>query len=638
MKISFVRAVVIILCALLLLPLTPISSLGEIELGNYLFGGDVDLGGRFFIDRPARPNRGYFEIYRDFPTGFVLERMDLHLIDKDFSRYFEILVTEPGERDQNFLFRGGKIGQYEFEFEWDQLQHLYSTVFPTIDEVRVQWETARFAFTWTPRPEYDFSAEYKFTHKYGDIPRGAVTDFGVAPLTDSFGFVPFLEPVDYTEHFLTAGTEVAQEMYQFRLAYNLSLFDNETNFIRFPSSSDFLSLPASNMAQYITASGGINLPARTRLSGSFSYGWLSQDNFNLPDTASNVSAPSLNVNNIFGYASAISRPVESLTLKAYYRVYSYQDSLFSDEPASLLLSDTSHYTFTKQTASFDAKWALPIPGSIDIGYRYDQWDRDNNNGDTNEHTPKVALKFNPFNWLNLTASYAHSIRNGLNATESFDPALLDPAQTKFYTADRERDKVDFVTEIMPLDNLIFSINFGLANDSYNNSAFGLLDDKNWSVGADVAWSPIQRLSLSFGYMHEQYKTREDVLGGTIDLDPGTLLQTDDAFDTFTTGLNLVIIPQKMDLSSRYGYSFSRSVFNNTELPDLKETIHRFESFLRYRFTKNLAVKVGYVFENFDITDRYARYDITTSPVEYDLDGYYKPFTAHMMVGLVQYKF
>ena len=40
----------------------------------------------------------------------------------------------------------------------------------------------------------------------------------------------------------------------------------------------FISLPPSNMANYVTAEGALNLKAyKTRITGSLSYGWLSQN-------------------------------------------------------------------------------------------------------------------------------------------------------------------------------------------------------------------------------------------------------------------------------------------------------------------------------------------------------------------------
>ena len=45
-------------------------------------------------------------------------------------------------------------------------------------------------------------------------------------------------------------------------------------------SANFISLPPGNMANYVTAEGALDLKAyKTRITGSFSYGWLAQNDF-----------------------------------------------------------------------------------------------------------------------------------------------------------------------------------------------------------------------------------------------------------------------------------------------------------------------------------------------------------------------
>jgi len=621
-----------LLFALLLLSLAVSDVRAQVEFGNYKLGGSVELGGRFFIEKPSRLGRGYFELYRDYPEGFVLERLNLELANKDMSQFFQVMVTEPGEKDQNFLFRGSRVGVWDLEFEWDQLQHLYSTISPYIDEVRTQWETARVAFTYTPKPEIDISSEYKWISKFGNIPKGAKE-------RGEFSSDPFLERIDYTQHEFNTGIELAQPNYQFRVGYNLSIFENDNKSLAlFSNPSDLLSLPPDNMANYVTAGGGVNLPYRSRITGAFSYGWLVQDSAVIPNDSPISGSSNLEVNTLTGFISAVSRPINPLTVKGYYRIYDFHDNA-NDTLVSALGGDSLrslHYPFMRQTASADAKWTFPIPVSIDVEYKYDQMNRDYNNGDTTEHTPKVALKATPFNWLNLIGTYSHSIRDGSGyISPSFTAEEI--ALSKFYAADREQDRVDFVAEIMPLNNLTFSVNYGLANDSYDRNPFGLLSDKRWSAGIDVAWNPISRLSLNAGYMHEQFRTRERAdLNSFIDIDPGPILLTNDYFDTVCVGMDLVIIPEKLDFNSRYSYSFADTDFNNSNLPPLKDTISRFESYFRYRFTKNISAKVGYIFEQFSISGDYSRY--TFPDDSYDLDGYYKPYTAHMILGMLQYRF
>ncbi len=647
------------LLVVLLLSFIEAPAIGEIQLGNYFLNGDVEFGGRFFADRPSRIHRGYFELYRDYPEMAVLERLDLLLRNKDASQIFEVIVSEPGENDANVLFTAKMPGLFKFEFEYDKLQHLYSTVSPIRDEVLVQWESFRAGVTVSLRPELDVYADYKYTKKFGDRPIDIQAPTGGIPN----GYQPALEPIGENDHNLTAGAEWADKLYQFRMEYGLSMFDNDyenlliPNLANNPPLDNRIWLAPSNIAHYFSTAGGVNLPYRTRINAAFSYGWLFQDdNFFFPviggiASANTQKGPSLDANSILGQITAQSRPIDPLTLKFAYRAYHYDDTgninLYTatgdpDDLADLLHS--AHYPFTRQTVSFAGDYRVAQPLALNFEYRNEQVDRDFSNGDTNENTAKFGLKAIPCNWVNFLATYTHAARDGAEGFVEFNDAR-QVTMMKFYQGDRVRDKFDFIAEFLPMDTLTFSGNVGISSDSYKNSTFGLLDDDVWSFGFDAAWSPIKQVSLSAGYMYEHYKTRtmanSTVLNAgaiqSIDVDNGPTLKTIDTFHTFNVGAELTIIPEKLSLSTRGSYSFANSNYHNARLPDLDTALAHMDAFLKYRFTKCLAFKLGYIFEEFDISQAYSTI-YATRPIEYDMEGYYTDYSAHMFVALIQYTF
>ena len=77
-----------------------------------------------------------------------------------------------------------------------------------------------------------------------------------------------------------------KSIFQGRVAYHLSTFDNGQADVlgRQPpvGATAFETLPPSNMANYITAEGALDLKDyKTRLTGSLSYGWLTQNDYRL---------------------------------------------------------------------------------------------------------------------------------------------------------------------------------------------------------------------------------------------------------------------------------------------------------------------------------------------------------------------
>ena len=92
-----------------------------------------------------------------------------------------------------------------------------------------------------------------------------------------------------------------QSVFQGRVSYHLSTFENgqaDTRSARPPlptaSSLAVASLPPSNMANYITAEGALNLKSYlTRITGSLSYGWLSQNDYVFDSTTSAGPPPTV---------------------------------------------------------------------------------------------------------------------------------------------------------------------------------------------------------------------------------------------------------------------------------------------------------------------------------------------------------
>jgi hypothetical protein len=140
----------------------------------------------------------------------------------------------------------------------------------------------RFSGYYTPTPEITIFAENDFLRRTGWQPGSYVTGPG-----NPYNFTTYLRPINYKQNDMRAGVEYDQptdqnSIFQTRVSYHLSTFDNEQGDIiaRTPPTGAvaFVSLPPSNMASYVTAEGALDLKSyMTRLTGSLSYGWLSQN-------------------------------------------------------------------------------------------------------------------------------------------------------------------------------------------------------------------------------------------------------------------------------------------------------------------------------------------------------------------------
>jgi Putative outer membrane beta-barrel porin, MtrB/PioB len=207
--------------------------------------GDVEAGARVFIVEPSDSRRAKFEEYRDIPEGLFLERFRLRLFTDDEGYSVELDGSKWGQEDQEFGLRVGRLGLWQFGFDWDQTPHLFSTsaqmlavqqprgVFtlpsprpllptynsaPGLDEIGVRWDTARTFLAVTPTPNLDLLAEYMRIHKAGDRP------FSVAYGSPGNNFLEVVQPIDQTITDIRFKATLAYERWQLQAAYTFSLF------------------------------------------------------------------------------------------------------------------------------------------------------------------------------------------------------------------------------------------------------------------------------------------------------------------------------------------------------------------------------------------------------------------------------
>ncbi len=436
----------------------------QVQIGGLGVEGNVEAGWRFFIDEPPKSRQAKWEEYRDFPGGPFLGELQLRIFRPDESYSTEIRGSKWGQQDQEYSLRAGRLGLWEFGFEWDQIPHVFSTnarmlatetspgVFrlPTprppiaaynfardLDEISTRWDTARISFRLTPTPDLEFKAEYTRTKKDGERPMSQA--FG-------FNFIEVLEPIDQTIHDARLQLAIAREQWQLQFGYTFSLFQNALTALisdnpfqatdtATASASGRTSLPPDNMAHTFTLAGGANLPWwRTRVTGNFSYSLRLQNDDFLPHTrnplilaagGSDLVLPqdSLNGNvQVFLFnLSATSRPLPPLTLSAKYRLYDYQDSsdvitfLAEVETDTTRVRDTrraGRWSYRKQNADIDARWRILQPVAFTLGAGWERWDRNEHREvpESDELFGKAVLDLTPFEWLAVKTKYVPSFR------------------------------------------------------------------------------------------------------------------------------------------------------------------------------------------------------------------------------------
>ena len=449
------------------------SAIAQIQIGGMAVEGEIEAGPRFFIDEPSKTRESKFLEYRDINEGLYLQDLRLRIFRPDESYSTELAGRQWGLEDQEYHLRTGRLGRWEFGFDWDQIRHIFSTnsrllatevdrgVFrlPTprpalsaynsareLDEISVRWDTAHIFLRLTPKEDLDLTAEYTRIRKDGDRP------MGMALGSPGNNFVEMLQPLEQTIHDFRLRGTLARERWQLQFGYTLSIFQNDERRVIFDNpcfanvaacgagdggaaapASGQASLPPDNMAHTLNLAGGVNLPLRTRLTGNFTWSLRLQNDSFLPHTINPALAgnPDLvlpkndldgNVQVFLFNLNATSRPLPlPVVFSAKYRLYDLADNV--DEPIfpGHVVNDRTlvtearragRFDYKQQNADLDARWRMLEPVALTIGTGWERWDRNKHREVpvSDEFYAKAALDLTPFEWLLVRATYRPSFR------------------------------------------------------------------------------------------------------------------------------------------------------------------------------------------------------------------------------------
>ncbi len=677
MKMKLKREILVVFLTVTFVALTCPVGFADMNVGsNYELGGFLNLGGGWMSDQPRHMDRGYLKEYLPFPEGFLAET-DVTLKSKDGLQYYRFYMSHPGLRDQDYLLQIGKIGVYHAEIEYDQLQHLYSTVNPNNHSIGIMIQRLRASGYYSPTLELTLFAEDQFLRRNG----------WQALSQNAGGGTPYnftaskLRPINYKQNDMRVGVEYDQpsdrqsSIFQGRVAYHLSTFDNgeAATISRQPpvGALSYATLPPSNLANYVTAEGALDLVKsyKTRLTGSLSYGWLSQNDLVFEGALPFGGVPPLVPGRSDGHAGltastftanigGVTRPIAPLALKYSYSAYNYTNDNTANKliqtayGADYPLLQAEQYSYFRQSVKLGADYRVNQMLGLSLGYSWQGVDRTEGQGNTSSHTPNVGARFTPADWVSLMANYSITSRTGSKFLWTDSPGT-DPTDVltyKFYSGSLLRNNANFIAEFYPVNTVTCSANFSIYNDNFTDSSFGIQSDRGWSTGADVSWRPHDRVAFSLGYDHQQLQTRELVLSAAfpngdtavITGDSGPTLTTSDSYDTFFASANFKLIPKKLLLTTRASYSFSNSNFNNNIMPSLNEYYADIRTYLTYQINDHWACRGGYIFEAFGMSKAYQTLYLQGLGGQNQqfntLDGYYRNATAHIIQGFLQYKF
>jgi putative beta-barrel porin MtrB/PioB len=287
-----------------------------------------------------------------------------------------------------------------------------------------------------------------------------------------------------------------------------------------------------NEAHTFTVDGGLNLPLKTRLMGSFSYGWWLQNQGFIPFTI-NTALPKQrlpqsglggDVQPLYANATVVSDPLERLELRATYSYYDYnnEDPEITFKNIGSLNDIASTFTATAFPFSFseqDIKLSASYQLTSNLAARFVAQITTNHNAglmvlqqDTTSYGP--VLDYQPWDWVEFRGSYQYANRSSpgynnnrsslvgedaeateLNALRRFNQASVHVNQFQLYGSVRP-----FHTSEDPyLNSLSVYSAMNYDNYSYPASEIGRQQWSDYVPSVGIAYNPNDYLNVFADY-------------------------------------------------------------------------------------------------------------------------------------------
>ena len=471
------------------------------------------------------------------------------------------------------------------------------------------------------------------------------TKKGTRPFAGGFlttEMVELFEPVDYETLEMRISGEYASAPVYLNAAYHFSQFNNDIDTLTFDNpliatdallepSSGRIDLAPDNQYHNVSLTGAYTkLPGNSQIMANAAWGVMLQDDDFVPFTSNTaLAAPALPAKSADAevYTSLYnlrltSKPLPWLRVKGHARYYDYDNrtdtinftggyvetDAFVD--ATALTNLPSSYTKTR--AGVDFGFDVGKRTALGVGYQYEKTDRENREvEEQDDHTFKLSADNRTLTWLDLRASYERTQRD--IDDYNFDVYRLSgddlgqlPQLRKYDQADLDRDRIQLQATFYPTQVLSFGVSGIYGMDDYTDSPYGLLEDSHLLLSFDANYAISDRVSVNLFYSFEQYDNKQRGNDGTADW----AADGEDQVHSVGAGLELALVPNRLDLDLTYTYSdvdgnisFSSPSGTFADFEAVDDTvIHALNTKLRYHFSRNLTLSLGYLWEKFDYDD------------------------------------
>ncbi len=606
-------------------------------------------------------------------------------------RYLDVYGERLGLESRTLIMEGGRQGSYRVNFGYDEIQHYRAgdtrTVFigagSSDQRLPDDWV---FAGTTDGLTELDASlrpidigrerrilslgievagespwqyrANVERTRQDGNFIKGASFIFRAAELA---------APVDYETTRFDAGVAYVADALRLEGAYNLSIFDNGNDGLRWEN--PFLGIFGARPGQMAEApdnqfhqfmlSGSWRYKRFLTLAGQVGMGRIEQDDDFLPATVNpNITSPALPRANLDGEVNtriANLRATGNFTRRLRGRVQFRFDERDNDSPRdpyvqvvgdTFLTGSVVNEPYSYERRSLDAT----------LDYRFDwvtlsafakrkEMDRTLQEvHETETDTYRLRARMQPFAGFNLNLEAAREER-----TNDLNPALLGPQVNpdlrRFHYADKKRESMRISADYAFFGNIVAGVYIDIADEEYRDTEIGLSDARSESYGLDISTSLGPHVSLHGFYALELLDA--DIAGADDNVGAAWQAQQQDDYQTAGFGIRFDQLPGKWvraDLDVTYAAAdgdirIVKEFNDSPNFPRLKTRRFTLEASAERALRDDLNLRLGYIVGKLTEDDFFRdNVEPGTIPTVLSLGEGTPDRTVHVVSAMLRYRF
>ena len=446
-------------------------------------------------------------------------------------------------------------------------------------------------------------------------------------------------PVDQVTDQLELSTAYSSHRLQATLAYELSLFHNNTDSLTWANpftplvnggNTGQLALAPDNKFQQIIATAGYDISSHFRASGELAIGQMTQDagflaptlNPDLAATLPALPAQSLhgrvNTSHVSLRLSAV--PLDALRVNMAFtrdardnrtRSQSYPAVETDTFPGSFLglpSAVNQPFSFTQERLKIDADYSGLGALRPSAGVEENRIQRTLQDvATTLESTVWGKINLRAREDLSLSLKVAHAARtqSAYSVPTWVDPPE-NPIASNFNMADRLRDTVGLRADFTAAQNVTLGLAADLAADNYEHSSIGLNKDHNADLSVDLAVAISDQTQFLL-FAETEYSWASQ-MGSQVFAQPDWSGSNKDSVDMVGLGLKHVMLNNKLKLSADLTMSRSRSdvlvdaMVASPPFPTATTWLASLRLQANYQLRDNLSLIGNFWHENYDAND------------------------------------